>query len=144
MKFNNLEHVEYIYQQLLSEIMLSEMTSKDMKLFFVKLFTHNIKNFEVNASIENPFYHDDNPSYKEDTKFLNFCFYYVQQKKYNYDRCNKMEYDSENIINILYKKEIKHQFQNKCFDDINLEIILNTKYVDYLLRKQELVIQEYS
>ncbi|XP_029045659.2 uncharacterized protein LOC114877348 [Osmia bicornis bicornis] len=144
MKFNNLEHVEYIYQQLLSEIMLSEMTRKDMKLFFVKLFTHNIKNFEVNASIENPFYHDDNPSYKEDTKFLNFCFYYVQQKKYNYDRCNKMEYDSENIINILCKKEIKHQFQNKCFDDINLEIILNTKYVDYLLRKQELVIQEYS
>ncbi|XP_012149072.1 uncharacterized protein LOC100876028 [Megachile rotundata] len=147
-EFSNLEHDECIYQKLLSEVMCSELTSKDMNLLFVKLFTRDIKNFNVNATVENPFCHDDNPSYKEETKFLNFCFYYTQQKKYRHSRCsticNRMESDDENIINVLTKAEIKHQLQNKYFDDTNLEIVLNTKYVDYLLRKQELVIQECS
>ncbi|XP_053978286.1 uncharacterized protein LOC128876172 [Hylaeus volcanicus] len=147
---SNLEHVEHIYQRLLSKVMLDRstfFTNDNTNLYFVKLFTHSIKNFDVNVTIENPFYHDDNPFYREESKFLNLCFYYIQRSKYSSDKCsieNIAEYNGESVIDVLNKTETKYQLQEKCLDYTNLEVLLNTKYVDYLLRKQRIVIQEYS
>lgn len=140
-EYESLGHDELIYQRLLSEVILEKLnfpTDNDMNLFFVKLFTHSIKNFDSNTIIENPFYHDDNPFYREESKFLNLCFYYVKRKKHSHNN---------NLSMIGYDNgmhESKYQLQKECyFDDTNLEVVLNTKYVDYLLMKQKLVIQNY-
>ncbi|KZC06123.1 PREDICTED: uncharacterized protein LOC107194452 [Dufourea novaeangliae] len=146
-----IEHDECMYQSLLKRVMLGRpkfVTNKDMNLFFLKLFTHSIKNFDVNAAIENPFYHDDNPAYREESKFLNLCFYYIRGNKYNSDKCsaeNTARNNNERLIDVLDKMEAKYRLQQEClFDNTNLDIVLNIKYVEYLLRKQKIVIQEYS
>ncbi|KAK1119145.1 hypothetical protein K0M31_013642 [Melipona bicolor] len=137
-EYESLGHDELIYQRLLSEVILEKLNfpmDNDMNLFFVKLFTHSIKNFDSNTIIENPFYHDDNPFYREESKFLNLCFYYVKRK--NNNNLSMIGYDNG-------MHESKYQLQKECyFDDTNLEVVLNTKYVDYLLMKQKLVIQNY-
>ena len=151
-EYSLLKHDEHIYQALLSEVMLDRSKffgDKDTRLSFVKLFAHSIKNFDVNVTIENPFYHDDNPFYREESKFLNLCFYYAQRNKYNCDKrsieSSSAEYNNEIVIDTLGKLETKYQLQERCcFDRTNLEVLLNTKYLDYLLRKQRIVIQEYS
>lgn len=150
-EYTLLEHDERIYQDLLLQVMLEQSKfseSRDTSLSFVRLFTHSIKNFDINVIIENPFYHDDNPFYREESKFLNLCFHYIQQNKYSRNKCstgNTTEYISENVIDSLKKIEAKYRLQEKCcFDYTNLEIVLNTKYVDYLSKKQRIVIQEYT
>ncbi|KAF3430520.1 hypothetical protein E2986_07507 [Frieseomelitta varia] len=140
-EYESLGHDEFIYQKLLSEVILEKLNfpmDNDMNLFFVKLFTHSIKNFDSNTIIENPFYHDDNPFYREESKFLNLCFYYMKRKKHGHNNnLSVIEYDNG-------MHESKYQLQKECyFDDTNLEVVLNTKYVDYLLMKQKLVIQNY-
>ncbi|XP_076247125.1 uncharacterized protein LOC143187061 [Calliopsis andreniformis] len=150
-EYTFLGHTEHIYQELLSHVMLNRskfFLGKDISLFFIKLFTHNIKNFDVNVIIENPFYHDDNPFYREESKFLNLCFYYIQQNKYSRNKCSTkitVEYNNENVIDSLGKIEAKYQLQEKCsFEYTNLETVLNTKYLEYLSKKQRIVMQEYS
>ncbi|XP_031835866.1 uncharacterized protein LOC116428388 [Nomia melanderi] len=144
------EHEECMYLSLLDEVMLDRLelvTNKNTHLFFVKHFTQNIKNFDVNEIIENPFYHDDNSIYREESKFLNLCFYYIQENKYNSDKCSTeytAEYSKDSVTDILNKIETKYRLQREShLDFTNLEIVLNTKYIDYLLKKQRIVIQEY-
>lgn len=152
-EYSLLKHDEYIYQALLSQVMLGRSTffrdKQHTSLSFVKLLADSIKNLDVNMTIENPFYHDDNPLYREESKFLNLCFYYAQRNKYNSDKrsieTTSAEYNNENVIDTLGKLQTKYQLQERCcFDRTNLEVVLNTKYLDYLLRKQRIVIQEYS
>nr|XP_033188778.1 uncharacterized protein LOC117156129 isoform X2 [Bombus vancouverensis nearcticus] len=144
-EYNALGHDELIYQRLLSEVMLEKLnfpTDNDMNLFFVKLFTHSIKYFDSNTTIENPFYHDDNPFYREESKFLNLCFYYMKRKEHSHDNYSTKD-STIGCDNETH--ESKYQLQRECyFDDMNLETILNTKYVNYLLMKQKIVIQNYS
>ncbi|XP_043262720.1 uncharacterized protein LOC122403313 isoform X1 [Colletes gigas] len=146
----NSKHTEYIYQKLLSEIIFDRSksaTNKNTNSFFVKLFTHSIKNMDVDATIENPFYHDDNPFYREESKFLNLCFYYIVRNKYSSNKCsieNSAERNDDDVIDVLSKNGTKYQLQEKCLDSTNLEVFLNTKCIDYLLRKQRIVIQEYD
>ncbi|XP_076752262.1 uncharacterized protein LOC143424222 [Xylocopa sonorina] len=146
--YSTFKHDERIYQSLLSEVMLGKLnfpTNNDMNLFFVKLFTHSIKDFDGDSVIENPFYHDDNPFYREESKFLNLCFYYTKLNKHNQVKCptrdNMIEHDSKKDIDALMKYQFQKDFY---FDDTNLEVILSTKYIDYLLKKQIIVMQEYS
>ncbi|XP_076662007.1 uncharacterized protein LOC143365583 [Halictus rubicundus] len=145
---HEIAHDECMYQSLLDEVMFDRLklvTDKSTILFFVKLFAQNIKNFDVDTAIENPFYHDNNPIYREESKFLNLCFYYIRRNKYSSDKCsteNTANYSNE--TDVLNKIETKYRLQQKCcLDFTNLDVVLNTKYVDYLLKKQKIVIQEY-
>lgn len=149
-EYSTLKHNEHIYQKLLSEVILEKLNfpiNNDMNFFFIKLFTHNIKYFDSNTVIENPFYHDDNPFYREKSKFLNLCFYYIKQKSYINcsSKDNMIEYNNKKYIEVLSIIKTKYQLQKKCcFNDTNLENILNTKYVNYLLKKQKIVLQNYN
>lgn len=151
--YNGTEQDERIYENLLSTMMLEELnfpTSKDRNLYFVKLFTHSVKDVDGGLLIENPFYHEDNPFYREESKFLNICYYCAKQRKRtNLDKCpernNTVGRDNERNTNDLNRIEARYGFQREFyFDDTNLEVTLNTKYVDYLRNKQTVVIQEYS
>ncbi|XP_017892011.1 uncharacterized protein LOC108632148 [Ceratina calcarata] len=149
--YSSTEHDERIYENLLSAMMLEEFnfpTNKDRNLYFVKLFTHSVKNVDGSLLIENPFYHEDNPFYREESKFLTLCFYYAKQKKRSHtDKCSKRAnaVGHERNTDDLSRIGARYQFQREFyFDDTNLEVILNTKYVDYLRNKQTIVIQEYS
>nr|XP_033325425.1 uncharacterized protein LOC117219953 isoform X1 [Megalopta genalis] len=149
--FQEIAHDECMYQTLLDEVMLDRLklvSDKNANLFFIKLFTHNVKNFDVDMTIVNPFYHDNNPVYREESKFLNLCFYYIQRNKYNSDNGsteNTAKYSNESdVVDVLNKIETKYCLQQMYRHDFtNLEVFLNTKYVDYLLMKQKIVIQEY-
>ena len=149
-EYSTLKHNEHIYQKLLSEVMLEKLNfpiNSDMNFSFIKLFTHNIKYFDNNTVIENPFYHDDNPFYREKSKFLNLCFYYIKQKSYINcsSKDNMIGYNNKKYIEVLSIIKTKYQLQKKCyFNDTNLENILNTKYVNYLLKKQKIVLQNYN
>ncbi|XP_076282854.1 uncharacterized protein LOC143210152 [Lasioglossum baleicum] len=147
---HEIAHDECMYQSLLDEVMYDRsklVTDKTAILLFIKLFTHNVKNFDVDAAIENPFYHDNNPIYREESKFLNLCFYYIQRNKYNSDECsteNTANYSNESVTDVPTKIDTKYRLQQKCsLDFTNLEVVLNTKYVDYLLKKQKIVMHEY-
>ncbi|XP_078038510.1 uncharacterized protein LOC144470832 [Augochlora pura] len=148
--FQEIAHDECMYQSLLDEVMLDRLkldSDKNANLFFIKLFTHNIKNFDVDKTIINPFYHDNNPVYREESKFLNHCFYYIQRNKYNSDNGsteNTAKYSNESVVDVLHKIETKYCLQQMYrLDFTNLEVFLCTKYVNYLLMKQKIVIQEY-
>lgn len=51
-EYTLLEHDERIYQDLLLQVMLEQSKfseSRDTSLSFVRLFTHSIKNFDINV-----------------------------------------------------------------------------------------------
>ncbi|KAK2578215.1 hypothetical protein KPH14_009760 [Odynerus spinipes] len=142
------KHDEFIYQQLLIEMMcytpLSNFLYLKDNLEFIKQFVGLDKSYNKESTlIENPFDYDDNTLYKEETKFLNILYVYIQSN----EKCRRLKYEGnvENYIDPTCIIQSKDQLLEKI--DINFNclrelLLLNDK--KYLFKKQEVLIYEYN
>ncbi|KOC70581.1 Thyroid adenoma-associated protein like protein [Habropoda laboriosa] len=152
-KYDMLEHGEYIYQKLLFEVMAERLNfskEKDMNLLFMKLFTMSIeKNFGTECLMAN--LNDDDllyryNYYREESKFLNLCFYYMK-RRHNRDKYptkdDTTECNNENDLHIVNQIEKIHQFEQMCYSDVTTTVSYR-HCTAHLLIKQRLVTSEYS
>lgn len=94
---------------------------------FIRYFTRAIRNsVDSNVTIENPFYHDDTTFYREETKFLDLCFLFINfEERNNFFKC---------VIKVRKMIEWRFDFS---YDD--LQAVLYLKEIDYLMRKRDIV-----
>ncbi|KAI4477006.1 hypothetical protein M0804_013186 [Polistes exclamans] len=140
------EHNEIIYQQLLLEIVYYISSSNyfylNDNIEFIRQFIgldkfHN----KQSSSVENPFDHDHN-TYKEETKFINILYFYIQSNTKYYCMI-KYEKNNENYIDV--SRIIESKYQILKITDLNINLIQNLLAIEdeeYLFKKQEILIQE--
>ncbi|EFN66775.1 Thyroid adenoma-associated protein-like protein [Camponotus floridanus] len=129
-----LQH-EVVYQELLSDVIHLESIADD-GMDFIQYFTRAVhRDVDFNATIENPFNHDDSTFYREESKFLNMCFFLYEASSDNHD----------DPLHITYAIQTGHfgKLREKAgFRYDNLQEVLHLKEMDYLARKKEIVIQQ--
>lgn len=143
------EHDEIIYQQLLLEIeyytLLCNSFYLNDNIEFIRQFIGLDKLHNRQSSlVENPFDHEDNTFYKEETKFMNILYFYMQSNKKCY-RTLKKESNTDNYIDVSRIIQSKYQFLEKTGFNLNcLRNLLALKDKEYLFKKQEILIYEYK
>ncbi|XP_035717597.1 uncharacterized protein LOC118439722 [Vespa mandarinia] len=143
------EHDEIIYQQLLLEIeyytsLCNSFYLNDNIEFIRKFIGLDKLHTRQSSLVENPFNHEDNTFYKEETKFMNILYFYMQSNK-KYYRMLKYESNTENCIDVSHIIQSKCQFLEKTGFNLNcLRNLLTLKDKDYLFKKQETLIYEYK
>lgn len=133
------QHEEIVYQQLLSNILQLQfdIATADDNVDFVRYFTRAIEDGGSDATIENPFNHDDNIFYKEESKFLNLCFLYNSPSQ---DCCTRKDhFDVTHAIQTGHFRKLREE-AGSSYDD--LRTILYLKEKDYLTRKLDAVAQQ--
>ncbi|XP_070171070.1 uncharacterized protein [Polyergus mexicanus] len=141
--YYRMQHEEIAYQQLLSDIIRLELIADD-GMDFIQHFTCAIhEDVDFNATIENPF-NDDSIFYREESKFLNICFFLYDTSNNNRDNRFDTTYDviqtciDDNICTRHFRKlREKAGFR---YDD--LKMILYLKETDYLARKRDVVVRQ--
>ncbi|KAI4495454.1 hypothetical protein M0802_008668 [Mischocyttarus mexicanus] len=143
------EHGEIIYQQLLLEIVHNVSSYNysylNDNIEFIRQFIGLDKFYKkhLSSSIENPFDHDHN-TYKEETKFMNILYFYVQSDT-KYCCTIKYERNNKNYIDVSGKIKSKYQILEKTDLDLNcIENLLTIEDEEYLFKKQEVLIEEFK
>lgn len=144
-----LQHTEIVYQRFLeytichlnSTLSIADNTSNVKIENVIRYFTRGIKD-SVNSkvTIENPFYHDNTTFYKEESKFLNLCYFFV--KLWANGELLWANESARNCSDIIRTIETSHELQKTIvsnYDD--LQTVLCTKEMNYLTRKRDFVLQ---
>lgn len=128
-----LQH-EVVYQELLSNVIHLESIADD-GMDFIQYFTRAVhRDVDFNATIENPFNHDDSTFYREESKFLNMCFFFYEASSDNYD-------DRPRLTYAIQTGDFRKLREKAGFRYDNLQEVLHLKEMDYLTRKKEIVRQ---
>nr|XP_012228384.1 PREDICTED: uncharacterized protein LOC105675675 isoform X2 [Linepithema humile] len=129
-----LQHEEIVYEQILSNIL--NLQSDVDNVDFMRYFTCAIKDVGPNTTIENPFNHDDDIFYKEESKFLNLCFLYNSRSQ----NCDIRE--DHVAIHAIQTRGFRKLQEKAGFSYDDLRTILYLKDVDYFIRKRDSVAQQ--
>ncbi|XP_072743363.1 uncharacterized protein [Anoplolepis gracilipes] len=131
----HVQHEEIAYQQLLSDVIRLESIADD-DVDFIRYFTRAVhKNVDFNATIENPFKHDDSSFYREESKFLNMCFFLYDASNDNHDD----HLDATYAIQARHFRKLREKAGFR-YDD--LQVVLYLKDMEYLARKRDIVVQQ--
>lgn len=126
---------EVVYQKLLSDVIHLELIADD-GMDFIQYFTRAVhKDVDFNATIENPFNHDDSTFYREESKFLNMCFFLYEASSDNHD-------DRLHVTYAIQTGHFRKLREKAGFRYDNLQEVLHLKEMDYLARKKEIVIRQ--
>lgn len=130
-----LQHEEFVYQQLLSDVIQLESIAND-GVDFIQYFTRAVdRDVDFNVMIENPFNHADSTFYREESKFLNMCSFLYEASSDNYD-------DRLHVIYAIQTEHFRKLREKAGFRYDNLQEILHFKEIDYLARKKKIVIRQ--
>lgn len=144
-----LQHTEIVYQRFLEYVICQSNdvssttgnTPNEKIENIIRCFTHGIRDsVDSKVTIENPFYHDDITFYKEETKFLNLCYFYV--KLWINGRSSWVDGNAHNYSNVIRTIEISRELQKAIiFNCDDLRTVLYTKEMNYLTHKRDFVLQ---
>lgn len=136
-----LQHEEIVYQQLLSNILhLQFDIAIADNIDFIRYLTCAIKDISSynDTMIENPFNHDDNIFYKEESKFLNLCFLCNSPSQ----SCDIRKGNNFDAVQAIQTKCFRKLQEKAGFNYDDLRTILYMKEMDYLTRKRDAVAQQ--
>lgn len=127
-------HEEIVFQSALEDILRGlAFYSKDFNFdcaHFIKHFTRASKiSVDLDATIKNPFCHDT-IFYREETRFLDLYFLYANFRR-----------TGDSLQDLIEARKILQKNAGVDYDD--LQAILYLKETDYLMRKQD-VVMEYN
>ncbi|XP_032671465.1 uncharacterized protein LOC116844271 isoform X2 [Odontomachus brunneus] len=145
-----LQHTEIIYQRFLEYVICrpdvdESSTANNMpneKIEnIIRCFTRGIRDsVDSKVAIENPFYHDDITFYKEESKFLNLCYFCM--KLWINGESSLINGSAHDYGNIIRTIEISRELQKTIvFNCDDLRTVLYTKEMNYLTRKRDFVLQ---
>lgn len=134
-----LQHKEIVYQRLLSNVILLICRYDiDDSTNFIRYFTHAVRDVDSNVTIENPFHHNDSIFHKEESKFLNICFLYDPLGD------NFIIPGDSDVVRAIQMRRFRKLQEKAGFRYDDLPGILNLKEIDYLVKKRDVIIQQWK
>ncbi|XP_024937005.1 uncharacterized protein LOC107263882 [Cephus cinctus] len=125
---------EVLYHEILTEIISNRANfanfSRSDIYNFIQICTDTVKCSETISHLESPFDHENDASQREETKLLNTLFYCM---RYTIDNDSK-SLDFTKILSSQYELQ-----KEAGLDLTDLQKALNTKYMDYLMAKKNVV-----
>lgn len=133
-----LQHEEIAYQRLLSDVIRLELIT-DNSVDFIQYFTRAVhRDVDFNATIENPFNHEDSTFYREESKFLNMCFLLYDALSDNRD----IREDCLDATCAIQAGHFRKLREKAGFSHDDLQVILYLKEMDYLALKRDIVVRQ--
>lgn len=129
---HRLQHEEMVYQRILSDVIRRRIA--DDSVSFIRYFTHAVRDGDSNATIENPFHHNDSVFHKEESKFLNMCFLHGISDD-NHE-------ESLDVIRAIQTRHFRKLQKEAGFSHDDLRVILYLNEIDYMVRKRDIIIQQ--
>ncbi|XP_015180065.1 PREDICTED: uncharacterized protein LOC107068326 [Polistes dominula] len=141
------KHNEIVYQQLLLEIINYDSYKyfyiNDIKKLIIKFIGVDDNSYKQLSSIESPFKYDYD-TYREETKFINILYFYIQCKTKS-DCMIKCDKDHKNYIDISRIIESKYEILRKINFNVNdIQTLLTIEDKDYLFKKQVMLMEEFK